>query len=83
MADRENHQTGVFSGELLAPFVEQLKGVCPLSSAVALMYKLVSGGRIPGALELEMGEKLPYTLVSIPMFWRLCYEAVIMTLHNQ
>jgi hypothetical protein len=39
--------------------------------------------RIPGALELEMGEKLPYTLVSIPMFWRLCYEAVIMTLHNQ
>ncbi|KAH9539841.1 hypothetical protein CY35_15G078200 [Sphagnum magellanicum] len=70
-------------GELLAPFVEQLKGVCPLSSAVALMYKLVSGGRIPGALELEMGEKLPYTLLSIPMFWRLCYEAVIMTLHNQ
>ncbi len=45
MADRENRQTGVFSGELLAPFVEQLKGVCPLSSAVALMYKLVSGGR--------------------------------------
>jgi len=70
-------------GELLAPFVERLKGVCPLSSAVALIYKLVSGGRIPVALELEKAEKLPYTLVSIPMFWRLCYEAVIMTTSDQ
>lgn len=32
-------------GELLAPFAAQLGGVCTLRSAVALMYKSVSGGR--------------------------------------
>ena len=39
------HASGLLSGELLAPFAEQLGGVCTLRSAVALMYKSVSGGR--------------------------------------
>jgi len=67
-------------GELLALFTEQLGGVCTLRSAVALMYKSVSGGRIPLALELERGAKLPYTSVSIGTFWMLCYEAVFTSL---
>lgn len=63
-------------GELLAPFAEQLGGVCTLRSVVALMYKSVSGGRIPLALELEKGAKLPHTFVSVCNFWRLCFEAI-------
>eukprot|EP00250_Pteridium_aquilinum_P003546 c13855_g1_i2 orf=38-2389(+) len=64
-------------GEILYPYMKQLGGGLTWSSCALCIYKIFSGERGPGSVELGAPVLPPWTTVSVRRFWWLCYDAVL------
>ncbi|KAJ7530523.1 hypothetical protein O6H91_14G007200 [Diphasiastrum complanatum] len=64
-------------GIILHPVADQLWNEISQLSAIDLLYKMVSGGRLPHNFSQQTRGQLPQSALELKTFFRLCYDSMV------